>query len=186
MRVFKSANAGVTLLELLVTLAVLAMISTAVASTLGYAVRIYDRSAEIERRTQSVQSRVALRRWIVRAVPAFPTAASLDFLGDTDGFRFVTGADTALSWDTGRLFVQVIARDGRTQMRLSPRADGAPVQDVDLAPVSLRFYYFGRIDGQLAWHERWDAPGSLPQLIRLSGDDPAIWPDFIVAPMLVN
>lgn len=174
----RRARFGLTLLELLMSLLLLAMISTAVASVTGYSVRLFDRTEEIQQRSKELHHRTLLRGWIVRADPSTPA----EFEGKAHDLRFRTRSDTALAWTHGWLTVQVTVQSGaELQLRNS---DEILLETLRLSETELRFGYYGSQDGTLGWNDRWIGQDTLPLLIRISGADPDLWPDFIAMPHL--
>lgn len=167
---------GLTLLELLISLLLLAMISTAVASVTGYAVRLFDRSEGLRDRSEQMHHRTLLRDWIVRAAPS-------EFTGTHDALTFRARSDTALAWTTGLLTVQVAADQDAAVLRVGDDTDSLP-HDLHLSDTGLRLSYFGPMAGETGWHDSWIGQDALPLLIRISGKDPALWPDFIAMPRL--
>lgn len=167
---------GLTLLELLISLLLLAMISTAVASVTGYAVRLFDRSEGLRDRSEQMHHRTLLRGWIVRAAPS-------EFTGTPDALTFRARSDTALAWTTGLLTVQVTAAQDGAELRVGDDADRLH-HSLHLSGTALRLSYFGPLGGETGWHDSWSGQDTLPLLIRISGTDPALWPDFIAMPRL--
>ncbi|GFE51965.1 hypothetical protein So717_37180 [Roseobacter cerasinus] len=173
------ARLGLTLLELLISLLLLAMISTAVASVTGYAVRLFDRTTEIEQQSEQLHNRTLLRGWIIRAAPSAPQ----DFEGTHRGLTFRTRSETALAWATGALIVQLRNAQSGAELHLHDNND-TPLQTLRLAATELRIAYYGPKEGETAWHDSWAGQDALPLLIRISGKDPALWPDFVAMPRL--
>lgn len=170
---------GLTLLELLISLLLLVMISTAVASATGYAVRVFDRSQIIQNQSEQLHHRTLLRDWILRADP---TRAS-HFYGTANEFAFQARSDTALAWDSGQLMIRVTSGLGRTDLLLLGD-NGTPLLALPLSKQDLQLRYYGQQNGQTRWHDNWIEQNCLPVLVRITGPDPQTWPDFIAMPNL--
>ncbi|WP_189368205.1 prepilin-type N-terminal cleavage/methylation domain-containing protein [Tateyamaria omphalii] len=173
------ARSGFTLLELLISLLLLAMISAAVASVTGYAVRLFDRSDDLQRQSEQLHHRALLRDWIVRADPD----ALSRFAGTADELTFQARSDTALAWNTGHLIIQVASGEDGTDLRLLDD-ENASRETLPLSSSNLQLSYYGMQAGQAGWHDSWIEQGALPILIRISGSDAREWPDFIAMPRL--
>ncbi|WP_195818700.1 prepilin-type N-terminal cleavage/methylation domain-containing protein [Roseobacter sp. MH60115] len=167
---------GLTLLELLISLLLLAMISTAMASVTGYAVRLFDRSEGLRDRSEQMHHRTLLRGWIVRA-------AASEFTGTPDALTFRTRSDTALAWTTGLLHVRLIPTEAGAELLVGDVPDTAQHR-LHLSDTNLRLSYFGKKEGETGWHETWTGQDTLPLLIRISGTDPALRAGFIAMPRL--
>lgn len=170
---------GLTLLELLISLFLLAMISTAIASVTGYAVHLFDRSQDIQHQSEQMHHRALLRDWIVRADPS----AAPKFVGTANDVAFQARSDTALAWSTGRLSVRLRTVQGQTELHLLDDKETIR-QTLPLSKTELRLSYYGQQAGKAGWHESWTGQDILPTLVRISGPNAQLWPDFIAMPRL--
>lgn len=196
------ANEGFTLLEVLVALALMALmalIGVYLSGAIGSGRRAWEIREHIAEDAAIGTAREFLRRQIEQIWPAFePTQSGehrLVFSGAPDRLEFVSPISDGTNW--GGLYRFVIAPD---QARSSPtirvagdlfrpdtRSTGAAF-DVPIIGLggSMSFSYFGppSADAQPVWQDHWNSKSGLPWLIRLSVTFPEgssmIWQDLIV------
>jgi general secretion pathway protein J len=194
-------EAGFTLVELLVALALLALIAVYLASAFGAGRRVWDMRARIEDQETMTSTREFLRRQIEATWPALEAmpngALRLKFEGRTDALRFVTHFDASANW-AGLYDLKLRRNDDELAVSgdLS-RPDSMPTQaHFDRTLLSgieaIRFAYFGRREGdaEAVWYPDWPTENGLPSLIRISVDfaqgDGRQWRDLIIAPRLAR
>jgi hypothetical protein len=177
------------LFELLLALALLALIAAGLAAATGLGVRLYDRSVTLSGADEGAAMRVRLRSLIAAALPptqlaGFPT----DFEGRADGFAFTTLAAADL-WP-GAAALRVEVRSGGTELTMSI----APLDDDGHAgPTEARvlaeglsgpvFAYYDAAATPPGWQAQWEDHSRLPALVRIE-DPSAAWPEFTVRPRL--
>lgn len=203
-------EAGFTLLEVLVAMALLGFLSTMLLTGVQLATRIMDGSRKQSEKAATLPAvHHFLRTQIAQALPILresrlPTTKAVAFDGDNMTLRIVTIApshlppaslgDSAyqsllLELDTtNRKFVitwQPYARSDDAIHNVSTR------RSVLLESVAgLEIEYFGSIDGKQlpTWHREWKNQPGLPILVRIRltqhGEDPM--PDLTVALRLSN
>lgn len=167
---------GVTLLEMLIALAVMAMLALTLASSYSAAGRFLARSSEMGRQAEAALTRDALRRLAEGALTApFPDETARLWEGDGTGLRFLTEAEGEGFWPG----VPVIATlgpgpDATWQLTLSGQGEAsgqALLRTYPLAPAGFRFTlrYFGARTAGAApqWHDEWGASDGLPRLVKL-------------------
>jgi general secretion pathway protein J len=196
------AQAGFTLIEVLIGIALLAMLGTLIAN----GVRIGGRAwSHAERESASSDDMVLVanffQRTIVRAMPAYATTQPQDlaiaFTGQADSLSLVAprpGTRYGGPWVAQRFYV---GRQGNSRaLFASLKSEDVPAaadRARPAAPVMLldhvaqvRFAYFGPSGaGQTpAWQDSWVDRDRLPDLVRIAvvRDDPRLrpWPDFFV------
>jgi prepilin-type N-terminal cleavage/methylation domain-containing protein len=192
---------GLTLLELLVALSVLALAAVVAGGGLG----VLGRALERERRETAAVGALAaaqelVRRELGRALPLDwgpPRRPLVAFLGTADRVRFVTAPP---AWHAGsglQLWELALEDAGRGRVLRVRRAelvrDGsgfdrlAEAEAVTLATVApgRGFAFFGPDeDGRgRRWWERWDGRPVLPEAVRL-GDPEG--PGALVVRLLVD
>ncbi len=197
------AEAGLALVEVLVALALLALISLLLVETLrggGRAIRAMERDfAQLELR----QVREYLEEALVSALPhAFfseDTSATLPLHGGRQSLAFVTNHTVAGQY-AGIYVTRLTLRPGKdglsdlwldqhlyhrystTDYRVSPRV--RLLRNV----ARLHFRYFGATqEGSRArWHDTWRHPHRLPDAVALvvefGKNDPRYWPVLIASP----
>ena len=195
-----SGEAGFTLLELLVSLALLALLAGLIAGGLGFGRRVWRATGDLDRLSSISAVRQVLADRLAEAMPlADPGAGGvprLAFRGDSREVAFVTPMPgrrgpaglyrTVLRWQGG-------AGGGRLELEQSvfqATTDGSvpgPRAHRLLGGVqglSLRYFGATKAGEPATWHPAWDVPNRLPRLIGLSlafaPGEPASWPELIV------
>ena len=176
-------ESGVTLIELVIALAVVALTLAIAANGLILLARSGDRGAQVMAR-HDVLSRGTdvLRRDIERlerAVWKRGDNAEFIFRGDAAGMTFVV-VEPPFPTDAGPYFVVYAIqqrRDGATLMRARTpfHASAADIQRLNAedqvavieGPYRLRFLYLERKEGREQWLAQWSDRYRLPDLISL-------------------
>lgn len=182
-----AADAGLTLLELLVAITLLGLLMAALFGGLRLGARAWERSEE--RLDQSTRLQVVqdfLRDRLVQAYPLVADdqagAARLTFEGTADRLRFVTVMPEHLGAGFAELVLALAlddrndAKDLVVQWRRFdwPAAGPGSEADAQLKVLlerirSLQISYFGVPDPRLApaWHDEWQDAQAIPALIRI-------------------
>lgn len=196
-------ESGLTLVELLVALVLLALIATMMSGGIRFGVRAWeaaDARLEEDTRVQAVQA--LLRRQFNRAYPASGAGVrergQVDFEGRADGLRFITALPAHLG-PGGR---SVVALEGAQDageaaliLRWRPHRPGFGEDDEEedwaedhvLIPgiEGLEFAYFGaeKPGDEPRWFDDWRERRTLPTLVRLrlrfAEDDRRSWPELV-------
>lgn len=192
-------EAGFTLLELLVTLALLSLLSLALFGSIRYGTRIWEASRGIEAQTESVRhAEQTLFRLVSTAYPKFVAKdalhASVAFSGDAASLELMA-PDTTLP---GALDVVIIhqteSASGGALVVERKLELGAESQQPDSERLltgvrQVSFEYFGprKPGAKPEWQSSWIAKTRPPRLVRITAvlDDRSVaWPDLIVAPQI--
>jgi len=194
-------EAGFTLLELLVALALLGLVTAILASDFHFGLRAWEAgtgSLDDSERVQTAQD--YLRRQLGQIYPLFVRTTAADgyvaFAGDGETMAFL--APLPRQMDTGGIRpFRLSAPAGRALSvgwsdRLFDIGD-FPVASLDRETVLLprtaavRFAYFGADDERTppAWRNDWLHRRTLPRLIRIdvkfADGDRATWPPLVIA-----
>ncbi|MBX9925824.1 MAG: prepilin-type N-terminal cleavage/methylation domain-containing protein [Hyphomicrobiaceae bacterium] len=191
---------GFTLLEVLVSLALLSLMAAAMASALSDA-RKASLWAERKSTDAAIGSvRLLLSRLISEARPLKLSKEDGSLIdGEPDRLRFITNVSAAGSvggLNETVIFLETDARGKKSLaisqvlFRQSDHASLVERQPMQLSlqenAVDLSFRYFGRadLDARPRWHTQWHHSGRLPSLIEieliLPNNDPRSWPPLLV------
>ncbi len=187
---------GFTLIELMVTLAVVSLLTLALFGGLSFGARVWDGAQA--RGTGMDEIRVVqdlLRRQIEQAYPRYdasdPLHPVVDFRGGRSALTFLAPGPQALA-QAGRARITVAAEHADKGMQLTMH--GAPELGEGGAGswsspllrnvVDVEFSYFGAG----GWRSEWRDRTALPKLVRVQvafrAGDERIWPALIVAPRI--
>lgn len=190
-------QAGFTLVELLVSLAILGMMAAMLLSGLVTGRRVWER---VEHRTQAGEDVMAAQDAVRALVRRSVALGSLDgsrtrvlFTGDERQMQFISAAPDALAPMPPMTYRLGLSAGGALTLdRLPDLAtdDSGAVTRLVLARgiAGLEFSYFGPTppDNNLRWRSRWVRQSALPRLVRIRASyrqgDKRVWPDLIVQP----
>ncbi len=187
----RARRAGLSLFELLMSLALLAAISTALAASLGLSIRVNDRAQTLGTSETPVIARLHLRRYLRLAAPPVMIAPfDTGFSGTATDMHFTTLAPAGFAPDAAALRVHVAVDGSALFMHVDLIGDDGASFDRLTLPLGkemhdLQLAYFnpGALpsDGTATWQSTWsnDAP-SLPTAVRITASQSMPdWPDFI-------
>ncbi len=196
------SEAGFTLVELLVALALFSLLCTLLFGNVRFGMRAWQYGAvhsEQVDHTTVVQG--VLRRLIEEAYPLFltgdPTHPHVDFNGAQTSLDFLSSAPTAAG--VGPQYRFLVAADkvgGKTDLVMTSRPELASAGDATTRTVLLadieriEFFYFGATlsDSAAQWRNEWQQQAAAPQLVRVQAWFPARdgrkWSDLLIAPRI--
>lgn len=168
----RNPRAGVTLLETLVGLLVMAMVAALLSAAFGTNIRLLTRSQVTAGLVDQALARRDVRIWLEHALespaPDDPrpllsgSSTTLRFLSVPPGDLFWAGTATAVSLGpdavaTGRGFDAKRTTENVLALSLAP------------SDTAIELKYWGRSapDRPPSWHETWDPAQGLPDLIRI-------------------
>lgn len=185
-------KSGLSLLELLVSLSMLALIGAGLAGAFELGTQIWSRTSALGEHRQEIELRRQLRRYMTQAMPPSRTAAiGRPFSGSKDGLSFLTLAPTPFAPNASAMRLALSVQDDGLQLTTEMiDEDGAIigswsdvlVQEAD--QISLQ--YWSSAAEPPGWQSEWTNTTQLPELIRISvseGSKPS-WPEFVVRPLL--
>lgn len=163
----RNPRAGVTLLELLVSLAMMAALALILASTLDVTARGAGRLGAEAQGLAPLLDRATLRRWI----EDMPPGAIL--VGSAERMSFDTLIDAPPFW-AGELTRISIERSGEAVRAVALLPSGDIGREILLSEESADFAlaYWGRLPSGVghAWFTEWPPGAGLPDLVRISYD----------------
>lgn len=187
------ARAGLSLFELLIALALLALIGTGLASALGLGVRLNDRTAALSENAPEIARRIRLRALLEAAAPPSQIAPfPVSFEGTESGFAFTTLAMPEVFPSSAALRVSVRAEDRAIVLQLQAIDDGGGEVGLltDLLASEAEGIAFGYLDTtpDPIWRETWESEAMLPALVRITvdGESTPLWPEFTVRPIMAD
>jgi len=199
------AESGFTLIEVLVSLVLLAVLSLILMNTFHFSGTVLDRVGTRQADVMVVSDmQTALRRWLSVAYPEYVPSETpglpgrIIFDGRPDGVTFLSPAPTSLEAGGMALMrLTVVTRDSSTSLLVSAKPELAwrdgiqPVQETLLTGVtSVRFAYWGTTQpgATASWHSTWSGQGLLPRLVRISvtfgPGDRRSWPELLISPAI--
>jgi general secretion pathway protein J len=201
-------DAGFTLVEILVAVALIGLLSSLIFGGIGFGARAW---TKVERRTIEAADIGAvqrvLRRTIAAAFPAFassdPTDRSIAFDGEEVSLMLVAPLPAAIEAGVMARERFFVAQNGGAQalfmgwrLDLPSSDEGTPLaEETVLLLDHVRravFDYFGP-PGDMQdpiWQASWTGRRSLPQMVRvrIERDDPSLplWPDLVSQPRVTT
>lgn len=179
-------NSGVSLLELLVALAIMAMIGAALARSFGVGIRVWENSQVVQEQQEPLVLRTKLRDWLERATPPNSvTDYDMNFYGNSDGFSFLTQGNIPYE-NSSALRVSITNTNNVMNMEITYLDYGGEKIRTDtrqLSSVQGTFSYYIEDTNDARWVEEWVTENQLPALIKIETSDDN-WPEFTVAPLL--
>jgi general secretion pathway protein J len=197
-------EAGFTLVELLVALALFSLLVTLLFDNVRFGLQAWQRgSTHAEHIEHSIVSQDLLRRMIGSLYPMLVTDGAtqprIDFEGAADAVSFLGNAPIVASGGGRFRFKVFVERQhDRTNVIMSSAPELANPQDSSMATRTLllsdidraEFAYFGdaRTERRAQWQASWTERSDIPSLVRIrvafrSGDARS-WPELLIAPRI--
>lgn len=193
-------QAGFTLLELIVVVAVLGFLIIGLTQGVRAGLTLWDAQSRRTGETAELDAAARALRNLLSGMTASPSSglggggASPEVKGTTDSLSFVGDLPTGLG-TTQRANITLTLNQGRLVLRWSPRRhelSTAPVPEPtetelvrDVERLELAYWGSSSPDQAAGWRTEWDGP-AIPQLIRvrlvLGPGDRRRFPDLIAAP----
>lgn len=188
-------QAGYSLVELLVVLALLGLIAIAISGGMSFGARVWERTESEVARVETARGGHAYLRNLLSHV--YPRVANegqgLAFAGSRDGVTFLSLPATGDSAGVARMTLRLL-RDGAglslVLEQANERGIGDKREDVLLRDArEVQFAYGEVTGGAIAWSDNWRDRSQLPTLIRVRivfRDARGRWPDLVVRPRIAR
>jgi type II secretory pathway pseudopilin PulG len=190
------ADAGLTLVEALASLTVLALLGVLLVSGTQFArlrltrMQASDQGKVVEAAQDLLRGRLQRTFPYVRPNTGFPT---VDFDGLPDKILFSGTPPDSKAPDALQHYVLTLAPGGVLQLTMVSDLANDPLQQTRAIPLlrgvaGLDLAYFGPAapDNQPRWRPRWEQQATLPSLVRVrvafAPGDRRVWPDLVVGP----
>lgn len=202
-RIEDNGEAGFTLVEMLVALALFSLLVTVLFSNVQFGLKAWNKtSASTEQIDRAVVVQDVLRR-IVGGL--YPMATSengaqplVDFSGSHDAMSFLGNAPLVMS-GAGRFRYELVVerRDQQSNLVLNATPElandrSASAKTLLLSDVArAEFSYLGEGKGNQPdkWTDSWTRRSDIPRLVRIRlafhGDKTRVWPELLIAPRVL-
>jgi general secretion pathway protein J len=169
----RHAEAGLTLIELLISLMLLALITSFLAGGLALGRRAFTADQDATEEAANTAALDSLASLIATALPTkVGQGAQIAFEGGRDSLAFVAlSAGHALPG--GPMGVRIYSDGSEVAVVVKLAARSATAREVRtkalIGVASLEFSYFGSLDGKPpAWHLEWPATDHLPDMVAIN------------------
>jgi hypothetical protein len=185
---FRNPRSGVSLLETLIALLVMAMVAALLSAGFGSGARYLTRSQASSLLVEQAVARHELRIWLEYALEGpVPDDDRTIWTGTSDNLAFLTVPQDGFFWPGKATQVLLAAADPTVRaVGVAPTRMSEQERVLRLATegVRLRFRYWGKPSSEELpnWQDSWSADAGLPGLVRITfeGDGP------LPAPMVVR
>lgn len=186
-----NARSGLSLFELLIALALLALIAVGLAGAVSFAVSVYDRARLDPEHHEQIALKTRLRSWLSNASPPSGiTPYPVEFVGEARRVEFTTTHSKEFASEAAALRVLVENDAGNLVVIASEMSDDGDILAVHTATLATgidpMFSYFDAQSENPAWGAEWANAARLPDLVRIESTkgDPSNWHTLIVRPLL--
>ena len=200
----RAAEAGFTLVELLVVITLVGLISVALFGGLRFGIRVWEVGAYRSDRLAEIETAQSLfRRLLSRAILAVDAKGNLTFEGDDQGLRFTAPAPA--QFGLGGIYLFEISTERaekgedlilrwqlfRADDQDDPFGENSESRVLIEGIEGLKIGYFGILESfggqkEADWEPDWKDADILPQLVTMAvvfeRQDDRVWPEFTVAP----
>jgi general secretion pathway protein J len=196
-------EAGFTLVEVLVALALFSLLATLLFNNIRFGLKAWQiGSSQSELLARSTAAQDALRRLIGNAYPMSMASGgndpSIDFEGTHETMTFLEDAPV-VTGGAGRFRFRLFPerKQDQTDLVISSTPELANPQEASMTTSSVLVSNIDQVDfsysrggasSQTKWSNSWSKQGGLPMLVRVrvafrSGDT-RLWPDLLIAPRI--
>lgn len=161
---------GMTLLEVLVVLMLLALTGLLLSGGMSLGSRVWER-AGTGTAAKRAEGLATLRRLVEQAEPPGPLDDGDSFAGEAESVGFATHAGARLAGGMGqRVELYRDPAGDAVRLRIAAMEGEAPPDDLPMMAgvtgLSLRYYGYDEIRGEAVWSDRWQGRTDLPLLIE--------------------
>jgi hypothetical protein len=184
----RNPKAGVTLLETLIGLLVMAMVAGLISAGFGTTTRFWDRSLQAADRVEQAMARRDLRIWLEHALPSpVPGDTRPLFEGNSEQMTFLAVPPGGLFWEGSAAEVSVgpgAAKAIAVGLDAASREDRQTTLHLAEDGSTLNFSYWGQRSASEPpeWHGTWPADAGLPGLVRID----FVGADHVPPPMILR
>jgi Tfp pilus assembly protein PilV len=184
----RSTTAGVSLLETLVALLMIAMIATLLSAGFGTTTRYWFRSSQATLQVEHALARRDLRNFLEHALPqAVPNDVRPVFAGRSSELTFLAILPDGSFWagDAVEVTLTVTATLRASGTDLDARTPRVWTGRLASEDIAARVSYWGQAkpDEGARWQAEWDPELGLPDLVRIDfAGDGKVPPPLIVRP----
>ena len=192
----REREAGYTLVELLIVLALMGLISLAIAGGLRFGARTWEKTEQTVGASETARGgHAVLTSLLSRLYPRTPDAAqpqAAAFEGGADRMTFLADAAAPFPAEGVARFTLAVRRDRGTSSLLltqeSERGPSAKVEEVLFDNAARIVFSYAEVgEGVVTWTDTWTGRERMPALIRVRVAFPpgaGRWPDLIVRPAI--
>ena len=187
----RDPHAGMSLLEVMVALAVMALISLILASSLGSAARVFNRGSDFSDNVDHALNRQQLRDWIERAsTRAFPGTEYVGLSGTSDNMVVEVLPVDGFFWAGAPMIATVSTTpDHQITVHAVGYATSDQSRTIDLSlsesEAGLEISYYGSLTPSTVpiWQDSWRAANGLPLLVKFTASNAAAgFPPLVIYP----
>ncbi|SMX26040.1 hypothetical protein TRP8649_00112 [Pelagimonas phthalicica] len=162
-------RSGLSLFELLISLALLALLAAGLAGALDLSIRVHDRSQTNPELQQDLALRNRLRNWIASAVPPSHLAQyPVGLEGTETSLAFTTRNTKGFAPNAAALRIELSAGPEALDITFIEILDSGETLGTHNATLDgfkgVRFSYFSPVDS--VWRDAWKTTEGLPQAVR--------------------
>ena len=179
----RERRSGISLLETMIALAVMALIAVTLAAGMGSSARVLRSSGSVTVAVDQAVARRDLRFWVEQALAgAFPGQSEGELRGLANHLQFSFVAVDGQFW-AGDPVVVTVALNENSEVTLSAQGSSDETQrkvnriQVLAGPnAALSIAYFGRLrpEDPMSWLDQWPPGAGLPGLIRFTFSTPQV------------
>lgn len=186
-----NSRSGLSLFELLVSIALLALIVSGLAGSMDMTMRVYERTKQMPPTTADAALRKRLRFWLNNATPPARLASfPVDFVGTETTLQFTTLNAKSFVPEAAALRITVQVNADTIDMTVAALADDGTkllsIEEKLAQNITPSLSYYSKNSDSPGWKSAWNIEAILPDLVSITvpAHQQEIWADFVVGPAL--